>query len=256
MKLDYTIMVPSRKRTHNMATIRSLLPSAVVCIDEREADDYAPFVPKDRLLLHPPLDGLPAVYNWMIDNCDSEIFIEIDDDFKGVRCLTGANRYITDSEEILAILENAMVSCKDLDLTCFTFSKTANRVFSKAEFRPIIPVHRVSNCFGVMGAARHRKYDVELLSREDVDWTCETLLKDRIVYCDQRFFFDVGTIYSGIGGSVGLIDSERFGRVSLALKKKWGKHVSFGTGARFRGNSKTVPTCQINVRRTANTVTT
>ena len=37
--LDLAIVVPSRRRTHNMATSRLLLPTAIVCMDEREADD-------------------------------------------------------------------------------------------------------------------------------------------------------------------------------------------------------------------------
>ena len=44
-KLDMTIVTPSRRRTHNMGTLRLLLPTARVCVDEREFDDYAAVVP-------------------------------------------------------------------------------------------------------------------------------------------------------------------------------------------------------------------
>lgn len=251
--LDYSLICFSRKRSANMPLIRQLIPSALVCIDEREVDDYAPFVPQDKLLLHPPLDGFPAVWNWVIENVDSEIVVEIDDDFRGVQVLTGSYRYTRDPDDILAIIENAARNMVDLDLTCFTFSKSGNRVFSKTDWRPIVPVGRATNCFGVRGAARRRKHDATFISREDVDFTLLTLLEDRQIYTDMRFFFDVGTIYSGEGGSVGLVTSDQFARASLELKKKWGKYLSYKS-TKWKGMTKTVPTCNIAVRRYSNSV--
>ena len=61
--MDYRIVVPSRRRSHNMETIRWLLPSALVCIDEREFDDYARVCDVNRLIVHPPIDGLPGTIN-------------------------------------------------------------------------------------------------------------------------------------------------------------------------------------------------
>jgi hypothetical protein len=55
LDLDYAIVVPSRRRPHNMPTIRALLPTAMVCVDEREIADYQLFVPGERLLAHPPM---------------------------------------------------------------------------------------------------------------------------------------------------------------------------------------------------------
>src|SRR4051812_19929863 len=105
--IDYAIVVPSRKRPHNMPLLRSLLPTASICIDEREAADYAPHVPADKLLLHPPMEGFPSVLNWMQEAVRNPILIEVDDDFRGVRVNTGSGRFITDPDEILAILENS-----------------------------------------------------------------------------------------------------------------------------------------------------
>lgn len=119
MSLDYAIVVPSRKRAHNMQVVRALLPSAMICVDEREQADYASAVPADRLLLHPPMEGLPNVINWMMDTLPNAVLIEVDDDFTGVQVTTGSGRFITDPEEILAILENAAQACSDLQLTTF-----------------------------------------------------------------------------------------------------------------------------------------
>lgn len=224
---DYQIVVPSRKRVHNMETIRWLLPSAKICIDEREVEDYAPFVERSRMLVHPPFDGLGPAINWMMDNVQAECLVEIDDDFCGVKVNVGSRRFITDSEEILAILENAMVCAHDLGVTAFCFSRTDNTTIINPARRPIVPTQSVCNAFGVMGAARRRHYDLSLLGRGDVDWTLRTLLEDRCVYADIRFYFDCGRVFSGRGGNVGLVTPETFKDTSRKIMERWGRSVSY-----------------------------
>ena len=225
--MDYQIVVPTRKRVHNMETIRWLLPTAKICVDERDIDDYAPFVEKSRMLVHPPIDGLPGTINWIQDNVDSEVLVEIDDDFCGVQVNVGSKRFITESDQIIAIIENNMRVCKDLGLTTFCWSRTQNTTIIHPGFRPLVPTQSVCNAFGVMGAARRRKYDTTLLGRADVDWTLRTLLEDRCVLADVRFYFDCGRVFGGRGGNVGLVTPEIFKRSSSQIIERWGKHVSF-----------------------------
>jgi hypothetical protein len=225
--LDYAIVVPSRKRVHNMPHLLRLLPTGIICVDEREADDYAAAVPFPQLLLHPPMDGLPAVMNWIIATMTEPILVVVDDDLVGVQSNTGACRYITDADEILAIIENAARNCQDLGLTTFCFSRTPNTTIIRPDERPIVPTQVVASCRGVMGAARHRKYRTDMHGRADLDWTMQTLLEDRCIYADVRFYFDFGPIYSGRGGSVGLLTPEVFEASSRALKARWADCLSF-----------------------------
>lgn len=251
MKLDYVIFVPSRKRAHNMPVIRSLLPSAIICVDETEADDYRPVVPADKLLLHPPMTGLFAVINWAQEHFTNAILIEVDDDFCGVQVNTGSKRFIRDPDEILAILENAARACMDLGLTAFCFSRTPNTTVIRPDVRPLVPVQSVCVAFGIMGAARHRKYNTEFVGRGDVDWTLQTLFEDRCVYADIRFFFDSGDIFGGRGGNVWLVTPEVFERTSRALIKKWGKSVGFKAPAYVK--NRQVAPIRISVNRTNKT---
>jgi hypothetical protein len=225
--IDYRIVVPSRKRAHNMGTIRWLLPSALICIDEREAADYSPWVPKENLLIHSPSEGLPAAMNWIMDNVPAECLVEIDDDFQGVRVNVGSKRFVTDSDEIVAIIENSMRNCHDLGLSTFCWSRTQNTTIIHPEYRPIVPTQSVCNAFGVMGAARRRHYDPKFLGRADVDWALRTLLDDRCVYADVRFYFDCGRVIAGRGGNVGVITPEVFKASTKAIFEKWGDAVSF-----------------------------
>lgn len=249
--IDYAIVVPSRKRAHNMPLIQSLLPSALICIDETEVDDYAGAVPKDRLLLHPPLPGLPFIMNWMMDAIKQPVLVEIDDDFAGIQSNVGSKRWICEPDEILAVIENAAQACSDLGLTTFCWSRTPNTTIIKPNVRPIVPTQSVCVAFGIMGAARHRYYDTSYLGRSDVDWALRTLLEDRCIYADVRFFFDSGPAFGGRGGNVGLVDPENFKATTRRLKAKWGKSVKFKAPA-WQKKRQVVP-IGISVSRTNRT---
>ena len=225
--MRYQIVIPSRRRADTMKPLMALLPTAFICVDERERADYAAVVPKKRLLVHPPSSGAPAARNWIIQNTDAECLIQCDDDLKGVRTTVGSRRFLTDPDEILAVLENAMTACADLALTTFCFSRTANTTVIRPAERPIVPTQQVYGCWGVMNAARHRLYDDTLKSRADLDWTLKTLLADRCVYADVRFYFDFGASFSGAGGNSGLVTADDFKTATETVAKRWGTAITF-----------------------------
>jgi hypothetical protein len=198
----------------------------MVCVDEREIADYEEHVPASHLLVHPPLDGLPRVMNWMMDAVKEPTLIQIDDDFVGVRVMVGSKRFIMDPDEILQIIENAASNCEELGLTTFCWAKTQNTTISTPYVYPILPSLLVANAKGFMGKARRRTFDVLMHGRADADWTLRTLLEDRAIYADQRFFFDCGMIFSGGGGSNGMITPEGFINATRIMRKRWGAHVS------------------------------
>lgn len=215
--LDYEIIVPSHKRPFNMPLLRSLLPTATICVDEREAAAYRGLVPASKLLLHPPLQGRPAVANWMSNATKRPILIQLDDDFVGVRSLIGSKRFITDPDEILQILENAAQLTQDLGLTAFTFCRVANHVMVDVKNRPFIAVSPVCAAFGLMGKARYRRFDTELDGRADTDFTMRTLLEDRAVFVDRRFYFDFGPTMFGN------CTPDQYRKTTRELRARYGK---------------------------------
>jgi hypothetical protein len=225
--MKYQIVVPSRGRPHNAKTMLSLMPDAWICVDEREREDYKPHVPKKQLLLHPPSTGAPAARNWIINNVKAPCLIQSDDDLVGIRSNIGSKRFITDPDEVMAIIENAVTCCADLGLTTFCWSRTANTTVVRPEEKPIVPTQQVYGCWGVMNKARARQYDETLRSRADLDWTMRTLLEDRIVLADIRYYFDFGRSFSGSGGQSGLVTPEDFKRSTEIVAKRWGTAISF-----------------------------
>lgn len=209
-----------------MPLLRELLPSALICVDERERDDYTSFVPKKQLVTHPKLVGLPRIHNWLLKAIDTPILFRVDDDFRRVIVMTGSERIITDSKEIRDIIENSAVNCRDLGLGVFCYTRQANPIILRPNEKPICPVHPVCSAFGVMNRARYREMDQDLHGRADVDYTLQTLLEDRLVYADCRFYFDFGPIGYGTGGTAGLLSDQDYKNASHLLFKRWGKSLN------------------------------
>jgi hypothetical protein len=219
------VVVPSRRRVKNIPTILSLLPDAVICVAESERADYAAAVPRKQLLCHRDLPGLIAIRNWLNDTIQEDCIVQIDDDLKGIRPLIGKNRRQTDPDVIDQVIRNQHQVAQDLDISVFCWSRTRNTPMAQPQFQPFRVVGPVSSSFGLRGSARNRRFDPEIPGRADVDFTMQTLLKDRIVLMDMRWHFDHGRVFSGKGGNVGLLSDEDFERATRILYARWGRHL-------------------------------
>jgi len=175
----------------------------------------------------------------------------IDDDFELVKSMTGGCRTIRRHEEILSIIENGARVALDLGVSTFTWTRNYNPIMVNAVAMPFKPVGQLAGAFGVIGSAKHRLMDPACSGRNGPDLTLATLLVDRVIICDQRFYFQCGTMFGGIGGNTGLIDDQRFSLSTRRLKEKWGKHIVFGKTAKGKcwNKNRSLPTCKISVVR-------
>lgn len=225
-------MVPSRKRTANVARLLKLLPDATICVAESERAEYLAVVPKGQLVTHPDIRGLIHIRNWMADHFQEDCLVQVDDDLRQVYLLTDVKTRRTKDPAVIAqIIENSVRICEDLDIGVFCWNRTTNRAMIEPTEDPIRLVQALSCSFGIRGSARHRRWDPEIVCRADFNFTLQTLLDDRILYCDNRFLFDHGRIFSGLGGNVGLVSDEDFRRSTMILKERWGQYASFKTPA-------------------------
>lgn len=222
------VVVPSRKRPGAMRRILSLLPEALICVDEREVGDYRRVVPSQQLITHPVTKNLSQVRNWIIQHIDGDCLVQVDDDFKQVVISDGMSRRVTkDPEDIQQIFVNAANICEDLGLGVFAFCRQPNPMVARQDEFPFRLAHPVSSTFGMLGSGRNRFFDERFIGRDDFDWTLRTLIEDRILFLENRFYFDHGPIYSGKGGNVGLIDRDSFVQSSSLLKQLYGSAVDF-----------------------------
>ncbi len=220
---NYRIVSPSHRRPHNMRKLLSLVPSVTVCIDEREVDDYAPHVPKGQLWLHPPTENVVQARNWIQQNCGTENLIQMDDDLDCVRFpRRRRGKKTTDPNEILQIIENAVQIATDVDLGVASWGRTMNAALWDPDYKTISLNAPIDGTFLIRGHALSRVWWEEVAGRADADFSLQTLMEDRIMICDCRFYFDHGKPFSGKGGTTVKMDEAYFAKVNGLLKSKWG----------------------------------
>lgn len=221
----YRIVMPSRKRHRAAKKALAIFPTATITVNESELDDYRKEIPDADIVPHPDMLGLPNVINWCMDHFDDECLVFADDDIIACRTTVPRSRKLT-APDVQTVIENAMQAVVDLDLTTFCFARSPNVIVSIDPINePLKPTQPVCVVFGVRGAARRRKYRSELIGRADIDWALQTLMEDRVLYCDTRFYFDSGRYGKGSGGNVGLIDDKQRAKATKLLKERWGRHV-------------------------------
>jgi len=221
--VPYEIVVPSRRRVENMPRILRLLPTATVTVDEREADDYAPHVPADRLLLHAPTETLGQVRQWVLDHREAEAVVMIDDDFRAVVAMPGRKpRRIVEPAAILRIVENAVDVAADLGVALFCWSRMPNPL-QFCGHAPASLAALASNAWGVVG--REFAVDKALNLCESVDLTLQNLLHRRIVWQDRRFYFDCGGVWAGQGGLQGVRTSDGEAAERRRMARRWGPYL-------------------------------
>lgn len=195
---------------------------------ERERADYAAVVPKGQLITHPNLPGLAPIRQWLNRTIQEECLVMFDDDLRSLWCIVGRyRREYRDPQVIREVIENTHAVACDLGIGLFTWSRSATGIGLATDVEPIKFAVPLGAAFGLRGAARERDFDLDIPGRSDVDFALRTLLEERIMLGDIRWYFDFGRCFAGAGGNSGLITDEQFARSTRIIKERWGDYVSF-----------------------------
>ena len=232
---DYQIVIASRHRAEAAKNALSLLPTAIIYVDEREADDYKAMIPAKSLRFHRPTTSYAEVRNELIKDFDAPCLVHSNDDLIGLRMArTFYSKLLTDPKMLLAVIENGVQAACDLDIGIAGWSRAANPML----YRPFDPMSLCAPIFAVTvqrGPARMRRFDESLAGRADIEFVLRALLHDRIVWQDRRFYFDMGAVFSGAGGNVDIVGEEQYAKSTEAIMKKWYRYVELRTGSMGRG---------------------
>ena len=252
----YKIVIPSRKRPKQAERALSLIPTAVVYIDRRERDDYMN-IPARNLFLHEPTSGPVEMRNRLVVDFDAPALVEVDDDLRGVRLLRQPGKLVTDPGFIRAVIENGVQIATDLNIGLYGWSRSImTRTFRSMRVKPFSLVAPIFSTYIRRGPARYRLYDQDMQGRSDTDLVLRTLMEDRIVLADNRFYFDHGAIFSGKGGCVDLITADQYERATTLLKDRWGAYCEVEGKSRTadRGAVATKDRCALKVKRRSSLV--
>ena len=219
-ELDVKILILSRSRYNTIST-NKLLPDFIeVLVPESQKELYQERISNPILTIPDEVEGLGRVRNWVKDNFKENIIIMIDDDINSCYCLTGKfSRRIDDKDELLQVLINTAVMANDLGLHCFGFSQTDIRKFNATE--PFRLNSWVGCVIGVIGKDidfRDDKFKV------DIDFCLKCLLVDRIVWLDNRYYFNQNRDNNAGGNSIWRTQ-EAYEKSTNDLCEKWGKFL-------------------------------
>lgn len=222
----YRIVVPSRKRTFLIMELLARVPVATVVVDQKEAPAYLKVgVPPAQLVTHPSLTNLPLIRNFMMEHFEEPVLIFMDDDFQAIKILGGHGGWLKTWPDIQRMLENGIEIAHDLGVGvyCWNTFPACSKDYQSSD--PLSVTATPIGTFIVMGSARHRHFDPQAVGRADIDFGLQTLLHDRILLCDKRYYMFHGLKEHLPGGASGLINDAVREASTNYMRKKWGTSV-------------------------------
>jgi len=225
------LVIPSRGRAHNVERMEALLPGASWAVPTDEVDAYRDAGAATVIGEPKAFSSMAAKRQWILSAFEAPVVFQCDDDLQHVLCLVGRKpRKVTEPEAIRAIIHQAAVCALDAGIVGFGF----NRNPKPMQFKPHDFIGMTAPLCAAFGITEPGKkwFDHSLISREDVDMTLTMLLKRRIVWADNRFYFHFGDTWSGDGG-LQLVRTKKRDEADVArVARKWGANVSLGGGNR------------------------
>lgn len=201
-----------------------MLPDPLVCVEESEVPDYAPFFPAAQIVPHPRISTFGGICNWILDRYKDRPVALFDDDLRGAISLV-SDRKIDDPAFIRQIIENGVQILTDLNLGIFCWSRQLNPI----GFRGHNPFNfdTYGGSAWVINTKRPYRFDERFAGRTSVDLSLSALLWDRIIMMDCRYAFWFDPVFSGRGGLQGMRTASTNEADEKLLKSKWGPYVRF-----------------------------
>ena len=228
--MSWQVWIPSRKRTRYMQHSLHAFPYAKILVHQSEYDDYIKVVPKEQLYTH-NCKCMSQIRKNILQRSESECTVTIDDDIH--MCYSRAGQKlikIEDPKDLYTIIDNNYNICKDLGIKMFGYASVITPLY----YAPHCPINLNKSAVDVIGIFDKSLYpDQNLRFADDIDITLQCLYKNRIVYCDDRFFwskYDGRTLmFKDQGGCTGLRTGQAQTKDRQYLKAKWGKYLYMGT---------------------------
>lgn len=183
------IVIPSHKRADRVKTLK-LVPNAILCVEEKQFEDYKKFNPDVEIVCHPnEVVGLVAKRNWMAKYF-GDLFM-LDDDivaFKKNYIEKGESCAIKKPEEIIHKIECLNEVAKLMNISLYGFSNKVSPVMYN-EFEPLSLRSHITGCaYGVV-YNQNIQWDESFSLKEDFLISCTVKYKERKILVDHRYCF-------------------------------------------------------------------
>ena len=219
--MKYTVYIPSMGRAGKVTTHKLFLDSVIVC-PESEVKLYKKH--HKRVLGVPnKIKGITATRNWILDNCDDEWSIQVDDDARYFyRHQQGGTYKFVDPDRINAIMENMFIITDDIGYKIWGLQLAEDYKF----YRPYHPFKTQSvigaNILGII--KNPLRFDERLRVKEDYDYSMQHIYKYGGVLKRQQYGIGVAHLFNE-GGCASYRTKDVELDAYKILLKKWGKKV-------------------------------
>lgn len=223
------IYIPSHKRA-GMAITFDYLPEAFLCVNEDEVEEYADFYPREQIIALPisVKGNMAKVRNYLMDNCDDEHLLMLDDDIKYIGRITAdGKRLKMTADEARVLFERGFIMAEDLGVKLWGVNVQNDAMF----YVEFIPFSTQSPVLGVLSGHILRdnplRYDERLGLKEDYDFVLQHLQKYHKILRFNMHYYLCGHLV-GNGGCTAYRTMDEEKRQLELLQRKWGsKRVSY-----------------------------
>jgi hypothetical protein len=218
------MVIPSKGRGNSVASkTLKLFPDAWLCVGESEAQEYEDATKHKNILTHPDsVTGIGPLRNWIINNVKDNTVVMLDDD---IDCIYEQSRYkrnnILNPAHCMAILERTAIASNDAGCKLFGFAQMPDPR-NYYPYKPIVFHMWIGGVIGVHG--KTLQWDQNLILRADIDACLQSLLKDRILWVDNRYSF-CHKRFEGKGGNNTNRTAQRHKKEIAELKTRWGGYI-------------------------------
>lgn len=191
--------------------------------------------------------GMPKIRNWVLDRFDEQCIFMLDDDLEGLDERTHESvRYISEPDVIEQIIDTTYICARDAGARVFGFG-VDHRVFHFRANLPFLVNVWTDQGWGIIG--RELRFDEHQTVKEDIDLCLLGMLKNRIVWIDNRYAWR-GVKRGNVGGLSNYRTIERDRADGQYLQTKWGKYLRVTQKQSVVGMSVSVPRHQPGIPRT------
>lgn len=223
-ELGIKIVILSRSR-YDTITTHNLVPDYIeVVVPESQKELYQQKISNPIITTPNDIKGLGMLRNWCLDNFKEETIIMLDDDILKCYCITGKRAKAFTKDKVLEVLVNTAIMAKDAGCGVFGFTQTDIRKFNGT--MPFNLCTWVGGVIGVIGKSirfRNDKFKV------DIDFCLQNLLTNRIIWCDNRYYF-IQYRDNNKGGNSEFRTAKDYEQSTKSLKEKWGKYITVKHG--------------------------
>jgi hypothetical protein len=219
------LYVPSYKRYDKIKTAH-IIDGCKYVVRESEVEQYRQALPLEIEIVMAPdeqINSLGKVRQWIIDNTEEDIVIQLDDDIEKLVYELKINyEPITDKEIVISELLRIAQIIDDLGLGMGSMTMTIDVRKHCSEFI-------FKGCIGIIcwfnKECLKSKYETEIIN-VDIDNMLQELLHNRIIIIPD-YMGVLATYDKNAGGNNTNKTKARLAEAHNYLKNKWGKHIDF-----------------------------